>query len=362
MGIVYICKKPLHTNSRHTKFAAALSKAHDATYYITPLRLKEYIFHKFGAFDYSSNLKRLNYRPYLRLSRKLKGNDKNVIIGILREDGLMDKDTYLISANVELCHDLKKLMPSNVRVIYYIIDRYSEYNNLTEEEKACFDQRETEIIQECDMILCASQKLLSEAKLFNKHSFWFPNAVSESQIITTKKQWGTRKIGMVSDNLSRIDWSLLCQIASHLEDYTIELIGKNDLSAGVSCPKNIHIIGYVPSSNLSKYVSEWHAGLALYEKSRFNEYCCPLKYFDYSALNIPTISTTISEGKVWAELYPAIIFLADDASQIAAHVNNIIDQDQNVDYTRLARENTWTIRAEQLCTLLKNSSRRADIE
>ncbi len=357
MRLIYISEKSLHINSAHTKFTFALLNEKYDTYYVIPLRIKQYIRYKLGFLN-SLKKGRLNIQPYLRISRSFKNYETQKLTTIIHKYAIPTQDTYVMSTNMEFCHTLRNQLPSNFRIIYYILDRYSEYDNRTEAEKVKFDEREQNIIKECDFILCASQKLLDEARILNKSSFWFPNAVSENQIVKHRGNSTTKKIGMISDELSRINWPLICQIAHELEHYTIELIGKNDLPTGINYPSNIHIIGYVPFTNLGKYIEQWHAGLALYDKNRFNEYCCPLKYFEYSAFNIPTISTMIPEGKVWAGLYPNCIYLADDATQIAEYVKNITAQNQStpITYTQLALENTWELRIEQLHKIFQSTS------
>lgn len=355
-NIVYICKKPLHANSRHTKFASALAEMQYNIFYISPLRIKDYILHKLKNSDSAKMDNKLNYNPYLRISQKFKSYEVKKIVNILHQHKLISHNTYVVSADMAFCHYLKKYFADNIKVVYYIIDRYSEYDNLSESEKVRFDQKENTIIKECDLILCASHKLLSEAKVLNSQAYWLPNAVPDTQITTSQAKENHRTIGMISDELSRIDWSLICEIAQRLEHYTIELIGTNDLPAGTNYPKNIHVIGYVPFKDLGRYANKWSAGLALYEKNRFNEYCCPLKYFEYSSFAIPTISTPIPEAKVWADLYPNCVYLADNAAQIAERLYFLVNKNQFVDYTQLAKENTWTIRAQQLCTILAGHS------
>lgn len=364
-NIVYICKKPLHANSRHTKFASALAETKYNIFYISPLRIKDYILYKLKNSNSAKMYNKLNYKPYLRISQKFKSYEIKKIIGILYQHNLVSQNTYVISADMDFCHYLKEHFSNNVKVVYYIIDRYSEYDNLSEAEKVRFDQKENTIIKKCDLILCASQKLLAEAKVINTHSYWLPNAVPDTQVITSQDKENHGKIGMISDELSRIDWSLICEIAQRLEHYTIELIGKNDLPAGINYPENIHVIGYVPFKDLGTYANKWSAGLALYEKNRFNEYCCPLKYFEYSSFAIPTISTPIPEAKVWADLYPNCVYLADNAAQITEHLHFLVKKDPNlfVDYTQLAKENTWAVRAQQLCKIFAaHSSEENDIK
>lgn len=352
MKIVYIGSTGLHSHSGRSELTAALTATNNDIYYLCPLRWTNFILHKLGFLTYDANFDGLNYKPYLRFSRK---KSLSTIADLLYKHRLVDEDTFIVSPNMNVCQYLKENMPGkSPRIVYHMVDRYSEYHKRSEEEKALFDQKENEIIKKCDIVLCVSQKLLAEALILNKQSFWFPGAVRTSQIVDPgRKNGSTATIGMISNELSRIDWPLLCDIAQELAEYTIELIGKNDLPT--ECyPPNVRIVGRIPYTRLGAYVMKWDAGLALYQKNRFNEYCCPLKYFEYSSFNIPTVSTVIPEGKVWAELYPELIFLADEPLCIAESVKSIVTRDQDVDYTRLARENTWDVRAERLCNILSD--------
>ncbi|MPL68897.1 hypothetical protein SDC9_14630 [bioreactor metagenome] len=354
MKIVYVGRFPLHIQSGHIDLISDIAATGHEAFYIIALRFKDYIRNKFTrVLSNDAEFTGINYRPFLRVTRKMKEYEKKCILSTLRKNGLIERNVVIVSNNMETCSYLKDRLPSEVSVIYHIFDRYSEYYNLTDEEKVSFDEREFEVIKKVDGVLCVSQKLLAEAKELNNNSFWFPGAVRKNQIVMPGAiNTSSKKVGMISNELSRIDWPLMCNIAMILEDYSIELIGQNDLADLGEYPSNIRFIGKVPFVELPKYVRDWRVGLALYEENRFNEYCCPLKYFEYSSLDIPTISTTIPEGEVFANLYPEMIFLADDAKSIAAHVRNITTANEINDYTRLARDHNWSARAEQLIAII----------
>lgn len=349
---------PLHVHSGRSELVSALAASGRNTFYITPLRIKDYMKHYFGNLSYDADFSRLHYYPFLRITRKFKSYETSCFLKIMKDNGLINNKTFVLFNDIDIGGHLRNILPPEVTVIYHMYDRYSEHGHLSETDKRAFDLREEEIIKIVDGVLCVSKKLLFETKQINNNSFWFPGAVRVDQIIKSQiPKIDILKIGMISNSLKRLDWDLLCGIANNLPDYTIELIGKNDLKESGSCPDNIHFVGQIPFTELPNYVSDWRIGLALYEKSRFNEYCCPLKYFEYSSLNVPTISTSIPEGRIFSQLYPEIITLADNANDIANHVRRITKAENVIDYTRLARENNWLVRAEQLVEILNNIKR-----
>lgn len=355
MNIVYLGKMPLHVHSGRSELVSALATSGYNAFYVSPLRMKDYIKHCLGLLRYDADFSKLHYHPFWRISRKCRDYETNCFIKILQNNKLINNQTFVLFNDIDIGGHLRDILPSSITVIYHIYDRYSEHGHLRQADKQSFDLREKEVIKTVDGVLCVSKKLLIETQQINNKSFWFPGAVRADQIIdlqTSKKT--TLKIGIISKSLKRLDWDLICKIATNLPEFIVEIIGENDLENSRIYPDNIHFIGQIPFTKIPQYVNRWHVGLALYEKNRFNDYCCPLKYFEYSSLNVPTISTTIPEGITFAQLYPEIITLADNADRIAEHVRRIVRHENRGDYTRLAKENNWLVRADQLVEILKS--------
>ena len=296
----------------------------------------------------------INYRPYLRLSRKFWRRGLTSVVSITQE--LLSDQTVFISNDFKRCAAVKERLGSDILVVYDMYDRYSEYGNEYYTKKtadiAQFDEQEEKAIAGCDLVLCASQALLAEALRNNSSSLWFPNAVSHRSIACPASRKTGKILGVLSDRMSRFNPQALIELAQTLPDYKIELIGKNDFRLPRGYPANMVFKNYMPHSELLEYIGRWDCGLSLYQADRFNYYCCPLKYFEYSSQNLPIITASIPEGKVYAELYPQIVYLADDIQSIARQIKEIEEKRPAIDFTRLACENTWQLRARQLTAVL----------
>jgi len=294
----------------------------------------------------------IDYQPYLRTSKKRWRSELKAVLRIV--ENALNETTVFISNDFKKCEIVKDFFGDKITVVYDMYDRYSEYGNAFYTKSSIeiqeYDELEKQAIIKCDLILCASKTLLEETKCVNPSAIWFPNAVPEDYIIAESKAWTSNKtIGMLSDRMSRLDENLLIEIAKEMPDYRIELIGKNDLgNQGREYPSNIVFVGFMPHDKLLNYITKWDCGFSLYNGDRFNFYCCPLKYFEYSSRNLPIISTSIPEGKIFAALYPDIVYLADDVQQFSQSIKEINAQRKTANFTKMASENTWGIRANQL--------------
>ena len=324
-------------------------------HYVAPQRMQDYAANLFRTkYQRNEPVRLIHYRPYLRLSRKYWQRELTVIEKITTP--LLSDQTVFISNDFIRCSAIKELFGAKLPVVYDMYDRYSEYGNEhhTKEPAAItqFDKLEQAAIAKFDLILCASQALMHDTLQWNRKAVWFPNAVPQTCIAQSGGKTPGKILGMLSDRLSRFDQELLIEIAQRLPNYQIELIGKNDLQNTGNYPSNIFFKKYMPHHELLKYISRWDCGLSLYQADRFNRYCCPLKYFEYSSRNLPVITTTIPEGKVFSALYPETIYLADDAQSVIRYIEECAIKKENTNFTRLACENTWEIRAAQLVDTL----------
>jgi len=353
MNIIYSGKANWYRTWFRFELMLELTKLGHKVTYTAPQRIGQYIKNIFREktqrdIPYTS----IDYKPYLRTTRKRWRAELKDVLRIV--ENVLDEATVFISNDFNKCETVKDYFGNKIIVVYDMYDRYSEYGNefysKSSKEIQEYDELEKKAIRKCDLILCASKALLEETEGINSSVLWFPNAVPEDYIIAQSEVWTSNKtIGMLSDLMSRLDENLLIEIAKKMPDYRIELIGKNDLvNKERKYPSNIVFVDFMPHDKLLKYITKWDCGFSLYNADRFNFYCCPMKYFEYSSRNLPIISTSIPEGKMFATLYPDIVYLADDAQQVVQSIKKINVQRKNVNFTKIACENTWGIRANQL--------------
>lgn len=346
MNIIYCSEMNWYKEWWRFDFLDALVNLNHKVTYIAPERLRYYIFRKKRR--KVNNL--INYQPYYKLGKNWE-KEIDAMINIIKKN--TTERPYIISNNAKRCNSLKDYFGNQAVVIYDVFDRYSEYGNEYYDKDQLkikeFDEEEKNIMSKCDMIMCASQTLLKDAQKLNKNSFWFPNAVSAERILNHLPRRANKIVGLYSNRLSRIDTELLINLAQELPAYQIEIIGKNDVSKN-RYPTNVIFLPRMPYDQLLKHINKWDCGLGLFIKDRFNHYCNPIKFFDYSAKRLPIVSTSIPEAQVFATLYPDILYLADNAQEFAKKIKKL---DLQRDYTKLACENTWEIRAEELCDRIK---------
>lgn len=350
MNIIYSCEANWHKNWFRFELLMELSKLGHKVTYTAPQRIGGYLqnIYKKKAqrnipFDF------IDYQPYFRTSSKNRWTSElNAVLRII--ENTLYATTVFISNDFKRCANVKDHFGDRITVVYDVYDRYSEFYSKNSKEIQEYDELEKNAILKCDLILCASKMLMEETGNINDSVLWFPNAVPADYIIAPSKAWTSSKtIGMLSDRMSRIDTELLIEIAKNIPDYRIELVGSNDLiNQGREYPSNVFFVDFMPHHKLLNYITKWDCGFSLYNDDRFNFYCCPMKYFEYSSRNLPIISTPIPEAKIFASLYPDIIYLADDAQQFIQNVRKINAQREKGDFTKLACENNWGVRANQL--------------
>ncbi|CQR70555.1 hypothetical protein SOV_40830 [Sporomusa ovata DSM 2662] len=355
MNIIYSAKNSWYKNWFRFELLLELNRLGHQVTYVAPQTIGQFVLNSFkNKVQRNISYKSVKYKPYIRLSKKNWAAERKSLQKTVG-DILIDK-TIFISNDFKKCAEIKAAFNNKIIVVYDMYDRYSEYGNehYTKNQIKIeqFDKAEQDAIAKCDLLLCASTTLADETRQVNNSVLWFPNAVPQDYIIRKGGKHSRKIIGMLSDRMSRINQELLREVAEKLPEYKFELVGKNDIEGQNSYPSNVIFKAYMPHHELLEYITNWDCGFSLYNDNRFNYYCCPMKYFEYSSRNLPVITTPIPEAKVFAALYSDIVYLADGALNVIEQVKRLELKPKDTDFTKLAIENTWKIRAEQLATSL----------
>ncbi len=357
MNIIYSADSKWYKHWFRFELLLELTKLGHQVTYIAPQKIEHYFLNMFKNKNQRNvSFDTINYQPFLRLSKKDWAAEQAAIRKIVAK--LRNDQTVFISNDYRKCAAMKEFFQQDLFVIYDIYDRYSEYGNehysKDPQKIEQFDKAESAAIPNCDLVLCASTTLTTETKQLNDAVLWFPNAVPQEYITHKQNSVPSRTIGMLSDRMSRLDQELLAAIANRIPDYRIELIGKNDLGDQLKLPANVFLKEYMPHHQLLEYITKWDCGFSLYVDDRFNHYCCPMKYFEYSARDLPTITSAIPEAKKLASMYPDIIYLADDADTFIQRLQTIETKIGQFDFSKLAEENNWAVKAMQLVEGINN--------
>lgn len=148
-----------------------------------------------------------------------------------------------------------------------------------------------------------------------------------------------RVIGYVG-NLSakRIDFKLIQSLANKLKDVTIELVGptENDAESQSWLQKlhlcsNIKLLGEISYEEVPKVVSRFDVGIIPYLLNEFNLGTNPNKFYEYSAMGVPCVSTNLPS---LTKFLPNILIGQDPESWISLIKETLVENQEKAEVLR----------------------------
>lgn len=216
-----------------------------------------------------------------------------------------------------------------------------------------------DLSQTADVISYSAKSLL-EFTNNRKDAVLLPNAVKTSDFWDENKQQNTdeflkelvsRKkaiIGYYGAIEKWFDHESIIYLADNL-DCEIVLIGHVGIEPSLLKRKNIHLLGAKPYHELQCYSRSFSIGLIPFVVNDLTNAVSPVKFFEYCALGIPTVSSAISEmlpfkGKV--------VRLYHSPSELVTVCNTLLEGDEQAtirqEAFQIAEQNSWRNRAEQI--------------
>ena len=247
--------------------------------------------------------------------------------------------------------------------IYQCIDdmmeeNYTAKHGVRVEEKA---------IADADLAFVTSKELYNLKSPFNKNTYIVHNAVDISiydkvfdknlKRPTEIKHVSNKIIGFMGNmDVSRIDYSLLRQIALSHPDKTLLLIGpgnqellkENELD---QLP-NVILTGRKDINDLPQYVKFMDVAIIPFRCNKLTKSIYPLKINEYLASGRAVVSTNFSED---IRGFEDVIYLANDKEEFIQLINKAIAENSNELITQrrqVAKSNTWTARVRQFWEII----------
>ena len=155
------------------------------------------------------------------------------------------------------------------------------------------------------------------------------------------------------------DYGLLGAVAAARQDLSFVLIGPDyDGSLKKSAVRhlqNVHWLGPKSYGELPKYLRHFAVGIIPFKLNRITHATSPLKLFEYMAAGKPVVATPMMESM----RYPGVI-AAEGRNDFSDALDRALDEGKDPDYLslidRVARENTWEIRAEAILGALSSKA------
>jgi glycosyltransferase involved in cell wall biosynthesis len=150
-----------------------------------------------------------------------------------------------------------------------------------------------------------------------------------------------------------IDTQLLARIARQHPDWTVVMVGPQDILAHMEPLKdlaNVVLTGRVPYSDVPHYVRAFDVCVNPYVLDGVAEHCSPLKLYEYIATGKPVVSVDMPE----AHRFEGLIGIARDAQSFVEMVEQAVHAPDGRDAERIAeaRKHTWRSRYEAVTRLL----------
>lgn len=144
------------------------------------------------------------------------------------------------------------------------------------------------------------------------------------------------------------DTSIVIEIANKNPEYEIVLIGHIGIDiTELSRCKNIHLIGQVPYEELMGYAKQFDVCIIPFKINDLTNCVSPVKFFEYSALGKPVVSTSIHEMKQYETEWVLLSKTKQGFNKLVRRaLTSEIQELAKQEAPKLAEHNTWETRVE----------------
>lgn len=256
-------------------------------------------------------------------------------------------------------------------VIYHVVDQYSAYPGLSEEQRTLQRDLDRRLTERADLVFCTARSLVEERRAINPNTHYMPNAVDirafQRELAAASPLEGLPRpvLGVVGGINSKLDLDLLAQVARQRPEWTLALVGP--LSYGVNDADltalrslaNVHFVGPVAHDQVPAVIGGCDVCLIPYRLNEQTRHVNPLKVYEYLAGGKPVVATPLPELVQFGNA----VRLAGDAAGFIAAIEASLPEaaDPLAQATRrgIAAANTWDLRVTRMIELV-NRALRAD--
>jgi glycosyltransferase involved in cell wall biosynthesis len=244
-------------------------------------------------------------------------------------------------------------------VLYHCVDDLAAVPGV---DAPAFRAAEAKLLKRADVVFVTAPALAEHCKQYNPNTHFLPNVVDAEHfgkalepgpIPSDLAQIPEPRLcyhGVLSD--FKIDFQLLVDAARQKPEWSWVFIGEeregqtNPLVAELAKLSNVHFLGYRPYAVLPDYLRGMQVGLL---PSLINEYTrgmFPMKYFEYLAAGLPTVSTPLEFS---VEYGSGMVVAKDVAGFLSAiQMQRESGRFSPADVKILIGENTWRNRLQKM--------------
>ncbi len=256
---------------------------------------------------------------------------------------------------------LAKLLPPEFYTLYDCMDDIEGFSNSDE----ALIKLEHELLDECDDMVVSATTLMNKYKRYEPldlirnatelEPFLSPNhSLLESKFTIKSKSSSTIKVGYVGAIADWFDTELLRAVARARPDIEFHFCGNISADHPHSLKKepNIHMYGEIPYIQVPAFLSQMDVVTIPFKIIPIIQACDPVKFYEYSALGKPTVTTPLPE----LDRAKHLAFFADTPESFIEQIEEAHAKGKDPKFVKelqsFARENTWSDRANQFYNLL----------
>jgi glycosyltransferase involved in cell wall biosynthesis len=273
-------------------------------------------------------------------------------------DALKSPYVYLLTWN----RDYARIF-NNPRILYDFVDEIETFAG----DHSQMRRDHQKLIFEAQLVLTTAVRLYEQVSPFRPDALLCPNGVaydhfakmgdfrSEPEDLLPVVQRAKPVIGYYGAMAQWFDFDLWLNLAKARQDLSFVLIGPDydgSLPPSLLDLPNVFWLGVKPYSLLPEYLKDFDVAVIPFKLNKITHATSPLKLFEYMAAGKPVVITPMHESMRYEG-----VLVAETAQDFSEQIDRALVLREDPQYLavleRVARQNTWDVRARQILDALR---------
>ncbi len=255
------------------------------------------------------------------------------------------------------------------RTVYHVVDEYSGYGHPSKSKRDGDDPDELRMLASVDTVIVVTQSLYDSKSPHNPNTHIVANAVNFEAYADTSLERPEDMAGIDAPVIgysglvaARLDLAMLTAVATTRPEWSFVFVGTvNDKYCEAEMRQlgelpNVHLLGTKDIDDVPRYVRQFDVCVIPYVLNLRAQHASPLKLYEYAAASKPIVSTEFTAARA----FEGEVRFANSTEDFLAQCEAALQLDEAsseiAGNRRIASENTWDHRVEQLSGILQDEA------